>query len=154
MGIFKEDLLNLGKLIDTEIEVRLSPEDFRKVYQELDFSFEEGLLRIRGKRKFLLFKRSFEFRGREDPTAVQTVKNGETKDLKVEVQIVSGDGVNVLKEKEGFEVKDERLSISLFPVLKLTELYSKIPDTFRERLRITRYKIGNGYMSVFIKVTK
>ncbi len=154
MGIFKEDLINLGNLIDTEVEVKLYPEDFRRVFPDLEFEFTDGLLKIRGKKKTLIFSRTFEFRGREDPGAVRTVKDHETKDLIVEVHVVSKDGIDKLSETGKFSYEGDRIGISVLPVLKETEVYSKIPDTFRERLKITRYRIRDGYMSVFITVTK
>jgi len=51
MGIFKEDLINFGNLIDTEVEVKLGPEDFKRVYEDLEFEFTEGLAKIQDKGK-------------------------------------------------------------------------------------------------------
>ncbi len=154
MGIFKEDLINLGNLIDTEVEVKLTPKEFREVYPDLEFVFENGLLRIRGSRRFLFLKRSFELRGREDPDRVYTVKEFETKDFGVYVQIVSRDGIGEVLKRKGFSSEGDHLRISLLPVFKRTEVYGSIPDTFRERLKPTRYRIRDGFLSLFITVTK
>ena len=36
MGIFIEDLLNFGNLIDAEIEIKLSPADLKRAYTSLE----------------------------------------------------------------------------------------------------------------------
>ena len=154
MGIFKEDLLNLGNLIDTEVEVKLSPKEFGEVYPGLEFVFESGLLKIRGRRKFLFLKRSFELRAREDPGNVYTVKDHETRDFGIKVQIVSREGIEEVQKREGIEVEGEHMRISLLPVFKKTDVYRDIPDTFRDRIKINRYRIKDGYLSAFLTVTK
>lgn len=153
MGIFKEDLINFGNLIDTEVEVKLGPEDFRRVYEDLEFEFTEGLAKIRGKKKGLLFKRSFEFRGAQDESKVYNVREFETLDMGVYLKIISPQGIEEL-EKRGMVREGEHLKMSVFEVLKRSEIYKDIPDAFKERLVINRYKIKNGALSVFITVTK
>jgi hypothetical protein len=154
MGIFKEDLLNLGNLIGTEFEARLTSREFAEVHPGLEFVFENGLLKIRGVRRFLLLKRSFEFRGREDPERVYTDRDLETKDLGVMVRVVSWEGSEEILRREGFRREGEYLRMSLLPVLKRTDVYRDIPDTFRDRLKATRYRIREGYLSLFLTVTK
>ncbi|HIC98083.1 MAG TPA: hypothetical protein EYP11_06795, partial [Aquificaceae bacterium] len=61
MGIFKEDLINFGNLIDTEVEVGLTEEDFMKVFGGLKFEFGDSLIKIKGKKKGFFLKRGFEF---------------------------------------------------------------------------------------------
>ncbi len=153
MGIFKEDLINFGNLIDTEVEVKLTPEDFKRVFQDLDFEFSEGLAKIRGKKKGLLFKRGFEFRGSQDEKKVYNVREFETLDMGVYLKIISPQGIEEL-EKRGMERDGEYLKISVFDVLKRSEIYKNIPDAFKDKLIIKRYKIKDGALSVFITVTK
>ncbi|MDQ7039241.1 MAG: hypothetical protein Q9N26_08650 [Aquificota bacterium] len=154
MGIFKEDLLNLGNLIDTEVEVKLGGREFGEVYPGLGFVFENGLLRIRGSRKVLFFRRPFELRAREDPGNVYTVKDHETKDFGIRLLIVSREGIDEVLKRDGFRLEGEHLCVSLFPVFRRTDIYRDIPDTFRDRIKITRYRIRDGYLSVFLTVTK
>ncbi len=154
MGIFKEDLINFGNLIDTEVEVRLLPEDFKRVYPDLDFEFSDRLFKIKGKRKGLLFKRGFEFRGGQDEKRVYNVRGFETEDMGAYLPIISSEGVEELSRKEGMDTEGEHLKLSVFEVLKRSNIYRDIPDAFKDKLVITRYKVRDGYLSVYITVTK
>jgi len=109
--------------------------------------------KIRGKKKGLLFKRSFEFRGAQDESKVYNVREFETLDMGVYLKIISPQGIEEL-EKRGMVREGEHLKMSVFEVLKRSEIYKDIPDAFKERLVINRYKIKNGALSVFITVTK
>lgn len=154
MGIFKEDLINFGNLIDTEVEVKLTPEDFKRAFPDLDFEFSDGLVKIRGKKKVLLFNKGFEFRGREDERRVYNFRQYETEDMGVYLEIVSSDGMEELLKRDAFFKENEHLKMSVFEVLKRSEIYPKIPDAFRDKLVITRYKVRDGHLAVFITVTK
>ncbi len=154
MGIFKEDLINFGNLIDTEVEVKLTSEDFKRIFSDFDFELTDGLMKIRGKKKGFLFKRSFEFRGGQDERKIYNVKEYETKDIGVYLKVISSNGIEEILKEKGFEREGEYLKMSVFDVLKGTNMYKDIPDAFKNRLIITRYKIKNGYMSIYITVTK
>ena len=153
MGIFKEDLINLGNLIDTEVEVKLTPEDFKKVFPDLEFEFTEGLAKIRGKKKGLFFKKSFEFRGAQDEQNVYNDREFETLDMGVYLKIISPKGIEEL-EKRGMKREGEHLKLGVFEVLKRSDIYKDIPDAFKERLVIKRYRIKEGTLSIFLSVTK
>lgn len=153
MGIFKEDLINLGNLIDTEVEVKLTPEDFKKVFPDLEFEFTEGLAKIRGKKKGLLFKKSFEFRGAQDEQNVYNDREFETLDMGVYLKIISPKGIEEL-ENRGMKREGEHLKLGVFEVLKRSDIYKDIPDAFKERLVIKRYRIKEGALSIFLSVTK
>ena len=153
MGIFKEDLINFGNLIDTEVEVKLTPQDFKKVFPDLDFEFTEGLAKIKGKKKGLLFKRGFEFRGAQDEQRVYNEREFETLDMGVYLKIISPQGIEEL-EKRGMKREGEHLKLSVFEVLKKSDTYKDIPDAFKERLIVKRYRIREGALSIFITVTK
>ncbi len=154
MGIFKEDLINFGNLIDTEVEVKITSDDFRRVYPDLDFEFEEGLAKVKGKKKGILFKRGFEFRGAQDEHRVYNVRNYETEDMGVLLRIISPSGMEVLTSKEGISQEGEHLKLSIWEVLKKSDIFKDIPDAFKDKLIIKRYKIRKEALSVFITVTK
>ncbi len=154
MGIFKEDLINFGNLIDTEVDVKLTSEDFKRVYPDLDFEFEDGLLKIKGKKKGFLLKRGFEFRGAQDEHRVYNVRNYETEDMGVLLRVISSSGVDVLIGYEGMEKEGEHLQLSIWEVLKRSDIFKDIPDAFKDKLIIKRYKIKKDALSVFITVTK
>ncbi len=154
MGIFKEDLINFGNLIDTEVEIKLSPEDFKRVFPSYEFEFSQGLVKIKGKKKGFLFSRSFEFRGGEDQEKVYNEREFETKDMGIYLKILSASGLDVLTKERGIVREGEHLRMSVYDVLKLSDIYQKIPDAFRDRLLLTRYKLRNGHMAIFVTVTK
>ena len=62
MGIFIEDLLNFGNLMDAEIEIKLRPADLKRAYTSLDFDLKDGVLRVISRKKVLFFNRSYEIR--------------------------------------------------------------------------------------------
>ncbi len=154
MGIFKEDLINFGNLIDTEVEVKLSPEDFGRTFPGLGFEFSAGIARIKGKRKVLLFSKNFELRLGQDERRVYNLKEFETKDMGIYLRLLSRDGLEEVLRRKGIEKEDEHLKVSIFDVLKGSKVYKDIPDAFKGRLLLTKYKIGEGYLSIYITVTK
>ncbi|WP_461829774.1 hypothetical protein [Aquifex sp.] len=154
MGIFIEDLLNFGNLIDTEVEVPLKPEDFRRVFPDLSFEFSESILKIKGKKKVLFFNKGFEFRGREESDKVFNERTDELKDFGIFVKVVSSDGIDVLEKDSHFKKEGEYLRMSLLDVLKATETYQKIPKQFRDKLELVKYRIKEGALSIFITVVK
>ncbi len=151
MGIFREDLLNFGNLIDREIEIRLYPEDLRRAFPSLEFQFSEGFLKIRGKRRGLL-RRSYEFRGEVED--VYSVRDHETVDLGVYLRITVRDGLEEILREEGIAEEGGRLRLSLLRALRGTEVYRRIPDGFRERLVPVRCRTGNGYLALFLKTAR
>ncbi len=154
MGIFKEDLINFGNLINTEIEVKLTPEDFNRVFPGLEFEFSDRLLRIKGKKRSLLIRRGIEFRGRQDENKVYNIRGYKTEDMGLCLEVLTPNEAKELTEREGFSEEEGCLRISILSVLKGKDLYKKIPDTFKDRLLIKRYKIGEGYLTVYLTVTK
>ena len=155
MGIFIEDLLNFGNLIDTEVEVPIKPEDFKKVFQNLNFEFQEGIFKIKGKKKVLLFNKSFEFRGKEEPSKVFNIReNDELKDFGIYLKILSEEGIEELTKDKHFSREGEYLKLSLLDVLKKTEVYQKIPRQFRDKIHLVKYKVKNGQLSIYITVVK
>ncbi|GEM_PF-541903 len=154
MGIFKEDIIQFGNLIDTEVEVRFKEGDFNKVYEDLTFKFTPDYLSIRGTKKVLLFRRSFELRAKPDERNVFNIRNGATRDLGIILYIIVPAGSEIVSTKDGIEVDGEKLKISVWRVLKRTKVYSDIPDAFKDKLMITRYKLADSSLSAYITVTK
>ena len=155
MWIFIEDLLNFGNLIDTEVEIPIKPEDFKKVFPNLDFEFQEGVLKIKGKKKFLFFNKSFEFRGKEETNKVFNIReDDELKDFGIYVKKLSDEGLEELTKGNTFSTEGEYLKLSVLDVLKQTEVYQKIPRQFRSKIQVVKYKIKNGQLSIYITVVK
>jgi len=149
MGIFREDLLNLGRLLDREIEIRLFPGEFRRMFPDLEIQLADGLVRIKGRRKGF-FRKSFEFRATEEERTYRT----DGGDLGVYLRIVDSSGLEELLRIEGVSLEGESLRLSLLKVLEGNELYGRVPEEFRRRLQPLRYRIGKGYLSLILRVCR
>jgi len=155
MGIFIEDLLHFGNLIDNEVEIPLKPEDFKRAFPDFDFTFEDGIVKIRGKKKFLIFSKGFEFRGKEETNKVYNQREGdEVKDFGIYVKIVSSEGLDELIKNNFFSKEGDYLKISTLEPFKASEFYQKVPKQFRSKLYITKYKVKGGKISLFLTVVK
>jgi len=154
MGIFIEDLLNFGNLIDSEFEVEVLPEHFRKTFPSYEFIPEEGILKIKGKKKVLFFTKGFEFRGAEDSRRVFTVREDELRDLGIYLKILSSEGLDELTKDSRIKREGEYVKLSLYDAFKETETYKKIPKQFRDKINLSRYKLKKGKVSLFLTVVK
>ncbi|WP_461831372.1 hypothetical protein [Aquifex sp.] len=155
MGIFIEDLLHFGNLIDNEVEVEIEKEAFKKTFPSLEFEFNEEVVKIKGKKRFFIFTKGFEFRGREEGNKVFNEREGdELKDFGVYLRILSPDGLDELLKDKRFKKEGEYLKFYIFDVFKNTEIYQKIPKQFRDKLEITKYKIKKDKFSIFFTVVK
>ncbi len=154
MGIFIEDLLNFGNLIDSEFEVEILPEHLRKVFPSWEFVAGDGILKIRGKKRVLFLSKGFEFRGGEDPERVYTEREDELRDLGIYLKILSPEGLEELTKDERLKREGEHLRLSLYEAFRQTETYSRIPRQFRDRINLTRYRLKNGKISLYMTVVK
>ncbi len=154
MGLFIEDLINFGNLVDTEVEVKLSPEDFKRVFPEYEFSFEDRLVKIRGVKKVFFLKRGFEFRGAQESDRVFNRKDFNVDDFGVYLRMLSKEGVDELIRDDRFAVEDGFLRWSLIGVFRATEVFKKIPERFKDRILIRRYRVRKDTFSIYVTVTK
>ncbi len=150
MGIFAEDLINFGNLLDAEVELKITPEDLKKVFKDYDFYINDGLLRITKHKRAFLFKKKLELRLREDTKNVYNKKEDQIRCIKAYILTPSvlGEFENVLKQDSEFAC------MNLWEVIKNTNLYEKIPKQFKDRVIISRYFFKNGYMLLYLKVEK
>ncbi len=149
MGIFKEDLLSFGRLLDREIEVRLLPEEFRRLFPDFEVQLTGNLMRIRGRRRGF-FRRGFEFRAGGEERVYRT----EEGDVGVYLRVIDPSGLEELLRTEGVSLEGESLKLSLLKVLEGNELYGRVPEELRRRLQPLRYSIGEGYLSLFLRVSR
>ncbi|MFN7065635.1 MAG: hypothetical protein ACK4OF_05760 [Aquificaceae bacterium] len=148
MGLFIEDLLNFGNLIDAELEIRLEPKEFKKAYPELDFEIRDGLISIRLKRKLFLFEKTQEVRLSE---AAVKVRKGKDQRQWTFFRLISKEALKKLLNMQGFTLEEDMFGVDVMPAVVHTETYEKIPRQFREKLLINSYRIGKGHLSVFFK---
>ena len=148
MGIFSEDLINFGNLLDTEIELKLTPQDLKTVFKDLDFDIEDGLLKVKRKIKKLLFSKTVEARLREESRSVYN-------DREREIRAITVISLSKLEDfKDIVSLDGDRAVLNLWEVIKNTELYKKIPKQFKERVVISRYMFKKGYIQLYLKVEK
>ncbi len=152
MGIFIEDLLNFGNLIDAEIEIKLSQEHLKKAYANLDFYIRDGILGIVFNRKSFLFNKTHEIRLSDVDSRVR--KDRENQRQWVFLKLLSKGGLEELTKLEAFATEGDYLGMDIMPAIVYTETYEKIPRQFREKLIINKCKIGKDSFSVFFKFEK
>ena len=154
MGLFIEDLINFGNLVDTEVEVRLSPADLRRVFGSYEFVFEDRLVKIRGSKKVLFMKKRFEFRGAQESDRVYNVKGFNVEDFGIYLRVLSKDGLEELTKDKRFSLEEGFLKWSLIDAFRATEVFPKIPERFKDRILIKRYRVRKDTLSIYITVTK
>ncbi len=152
MGIFIEDLLNFGNLIDAELEIKLTKEDLSRAYPGLNFDIRDGILRILTRKKVLFINRTQELRLSDTDGTVR--KDREASRQWVFLKMLSKDGLEQIQGLEGFSKEGDYLGIDVMKAVVLTDTYEKVPKQFRDKLLISRYKIGKDYLSVFFRFEK
>lgn len=151
MGVFIEDLLHFGNLIDKEIQIELSPAQLEEAYKGYRFEIEGGLLKIATAKRVLFWNRLLEVRLSEGGGVR---KERETLRQWVFLKVLSRSGLQELLKCESFRLEGEHLAMEVMPAVVLTETYERIPKQFREKLLISRYKIGKDRLSLFFKFEK
>ncbi|NPA32591.1 MAG: hypothetical protein GXO04_03090 [Aquificae bacterium] len=154
MGIFIEDLLHFGNLIDNEVGIELSPAEFKKAFPSLEFSFSDSLVIIRGKKKILFFPKSYEVRAKEESSKVYNDRKDELTDFGVYLRLISSGDLDELLKDERIKREGEYLRLSVLDALKNSEVYNKIPRQIRPKLKLTRYKVKKGNMTLYLTVVK
>lgn len=154
MGLFIEDLINFGNLVDTEVEVKFEPQDFKKVFNNYNFEFEDRLVKIKGKKKILFMNKTFEFRGLQEADRVFNVKEFNVDDFGIYLKVLSKDGLSELLKDKRFSLEESFLKWSLIDVFRATEVFEKIPERFKERIVIKRYRVRKDALSIYVTVTK
>ncbi|MCS6997999.1 MAG: hypothetical protein N2648_02670 [Aquificaceae bacterium] len=151
MGIFIEDLLNFGNLIDAELEFKLSPEELKKAYPSVDFDIREGILRLLVKKKVLLWEKRVEVRLSEDG---EVFKDREGSGQWVFFKVLSKGGLEEVLKLQGFKSEGEKLGVDIMPAVSITDTYLKIPKQFREKLLINRYRLGKDHLLLYFRFEK
>jgi hypothetical protein len=150
MGIFSEDLINLGNLIDAEFEVKIPKELLNETFKGLNFEVLDGLLRVGFKKKGFFFSKEVQVPLKED---AQSVKN--TSEIKaIGLGVMTQKGLEELLQKGPFQREGEHIFLNLWEALTKTEEYAKVPKQFKDRLLINRYKLKQGYIQLWVRVSK
>lgn len=152
MGLFIEDLLNFGNLMDAEIDIQLQKDLLKSAYPKLNFELDDGLLKIQMETKGMLFKRKKEIRLSENTDSVKNDRD--TGRRYILMKALTKDLPEELTKDEVFLIDGELFGMDIWPAVKLTEVYEKIPKQFKERLTLTRYKLKKDGIRIFLRVEK
>jgi len=150
MGIFSEDLLNLGNLIDVEFEIKVPAQLLNPTKEGLNFELSEGLMRVGFKKKGLIFSKDVRALLREDPKNVKNTSD----ERSIGLLVATDKNLKEVLEKGGFLQEGDHVFINLLEAIKNTEEYLKVPKQFRERIILSRYKIKDGFVQLWAKVSK
>ncbi len=135
MGIFVEDLLHFGNLMDREIPIDISPEDLKPLFgEDKRIIIAESGIRVSKEEIGFLFRRK-----KEKILNIKGPANG----LSIKVEIIRDD----FDKKAG--VKED---INLKAIISSKETFKKIPEKIRDRLFISRVLPVNGILKVYLKL--
>jgi len=151
MGIFSEDLINLGNLIDVEFEVKILKELLNETFKGLNFEVLDGLLRLGFKKRGFLFLKEVQVPLKED---AQSVKNEQPDIRAIGLTVMTQKGLEELLQKGPFQREGGHIFLNLWEALTKTEEYAKVPKQFKNRLLINRYKLKQGYIQLWVRVSK
>ncbi len=135
MGIFVEDLLHFGNLMDREIPIDISPEDLKPLFgEDKRISIIESGIRVSKEERGFIFKKNKE--------KIMNIK-GPSDGLSIRVEIIRDD----FDKRAG--VKED---IKLEAIIRSKETFKKIPEKIRDRLFISRVIPVNGTLRVYLKL--
>lgn len=148
MGIFAEDLINFGNLMEATVDFNISKEDLKNILG-LDVELEPHMLSIVKKDRFLVFNKNKIIKLKEAKYFIN--------DRKSQKRAI---GFDMLLEKEitelpnTFEIIDNKPYINFWSYIKSSSLYAKIPNQFKERVIIKDYEIKKDYILLKLGVQK
>ncbi len=131
MGLFIEDLLNLGNLIDAELEIELMSQILKKAYPELEFEINDGFVTVKGKKKGLILKKTYEVRLAEETNKVK--KDKETGRQYAGFRLLTRSGLEELLKREGFYLEGDWLFFDLMPAVVLDRNLSEGAKTVQRQ---------------------
>ncbi len=148
MGIFAEDLINFGNLMEATIDFNISQKDLEGILGT-KVSLEPHVMDVIVKKKFLAFSKDYRIRLKEGEYFINDRKIGKR-----------AIGFDMLLEKDiellpnSFETIDKRPYLDFWPFIKASWLYEKVPNQFKERIIIKDYEIKSGVLVLKLGVQK
>jgi hypothetical protein len=126
MGIFSEDLINLGNLIDAEFEVKIPKELLNETFKGLNFEVLDGLLRVGFKKKGFIFSKEVQVPLKED---AQSVKNDQSDIRAIGLTVMTERDLEELLQKGPFQREGEHVFFNLWEAITKTEEYAESPNS-------------------------
>ncbi|AEF19950.1 MULTISPECIES: hypothetical protein [unclassified Hydrogenobaculum] len=148
MGIFAEDLINFGNLMEATIDFPINQKELENILG-VSVYLEPHVMDVVVKKKFLAFSKDYKIRLKEGEYFINDRKAGKR-----------AIGFDMLLEKDiellpnAFEVIDGKPYINFWPYIKASELYAKVPNQFKERVIIKDYEIKSGNLVLKLGVQK
>ncbi|ADC89530.1 hypothetical protein Thal_0898 [Thermocrinis albus DSM 14484] len=152
MGIFAEDLINFGNLLDAQIEIKLPVDLIEDQLKDAQVKLEDGLMIIAFLSKGLLWKKKREMRLAEDSLSVKNhLAEGRREIL---LKALTQKDLEKLPSLGPFRIEGETVAMDVWGAIQRTEEYTKVPKHFRDRLVLVKYKLKPQYVSLTVKVSK
>ncbi len=148
MGIFAEDLINFGNLMEATIDFNVSPKDLESIIG-VPVSLEPHVMDITVKKKFLAFSKNYKIRLKEGEYFINDRKAGKRA---IGFDMLLENDIELLPK--AFEIIEKRPYLDFWPFIKASELYMKIPNQFKERIIIKDYEIKSNMLVLKLGVQK
>lgn len=148
MGIFAEDLINFGNLMEATIDLNISKEELEYLINA-KVQLESHMLYILIKRNVLIFNKEKPIKLKEAKYIINDRKLGKR-----------AIGFDMLLEKEitllpnTFEIIQNKPYLNLWEFIKSSSLYQKIPNQFKDRIIIKDYEIKKDFITLKLGVQK
>ncbi|MGC9143809.1 hypothetical protein [Hydrogenobaculum sp.] len=148
MGIFAEDLINFGNLMEATIDFPINQKELENILNVPVF-LAPHVMDVVVKKKFLAFSKDYKVRLKEGEYFINDRKAGKR-----------AVGFDMLLEKDVellpsvFEVIEGRPYLNFWPYIKASELYTKVPNQFKERVIIKDYEIKKDVLVLKLGVQK
>jgi len=150
MGIFAEDLINFGNLMEATIDFPISQEQMGQILN-VPVVLEPHFMDVIVKKKSFLFSKDYRIRLKEAKYLINERKLNNPKKA-IGFDTLLEKDINLLPD--AFEIIDNKPYIDFWPYIKASGLYSKVPSQFKERIIIKDYEIKSKSLVLKLGVQK
>jgi len=102
------------------------------------------------KKKRFIFSKKVEVFLKEDPPAVKNT----SLERSIGLLVRTDRNLKGVLERGGFSLEGDHVFINLWNAIRQTREYSKVPKQFRERIILNRYKLKDGFVQLWVRVSK
>ncbi len=152
MGIFAEDLINFGNLMEVNIPFDITKKDLENL-TNLSLEIDDTGLFVFLNKKTLIFNKKERLKLNKENSLVKNNKRQDIRAIGFK-PLLPERLKDILNSSNNSFEENSILYINLSPLIKSSELYQKVPSQFRERLIINSYQIKDQKLTAFIGVEK
>ncbi len=146
MGIFAEDLINFGNLMEATIDFTLSKEDLKGIVNT-DVEFEPHMISVVIPKKVLVFTKPHKIKLKE----AKYIKN-EKHNRFIGFDMLLENEISMLPST--FQIIENKPYLDFWPHIKLSSLYPKVPNQFRDRIIVKDYIVKSDGLVLKLGVRK